>query len=110
MPSEKRKKYARKYYLDNKERCHSHRKAWYQRNRHKKKAKDAVYRAILNGTLMKPKTCGLCLNTSVQAHHEDYSKPLDVVWLCPRHHGAYHRLKRFMAKEEIDLATLRLFI
>ena len=33
--------------------------------------------------------CGQVDN--VQAHHEDYSKPLDVVWLCPKHHGERHR-------------------
>jgi hypothetical protein len=30
----------------------------------------------------------------VQAHHEDYSRPLDVVWLCPTHHKARHREMR----------------
>lgn len=26
----------------------------------------------------------------VQAHHEDYAKPLDVQWLCDEHHRATH--------------------
>lgn len=25
-----------------------------------------------------------------QAHHPDYSRPLDVVWLCPAHHRQTH--------------------
>jgi hypothetical protein len=27
-----------------------------------------------------------------QAHHPDYSKPLDVVWLCDDHHKQAHAL------------------
>lgn len=27
------------------------------------------------------------------AHHDDYSRPLDVIWLCPTHHGERHRIK-----------------
>lgn len=30
--------------------------------------------------------CGL----KAQAHHEDYSKPLDVIWYCPKHHAERH--------------------
>lgn len=30
-------------------------------------------------------------NQAVDAHHEDYSKPLDVMWLCKKHHGERHR-------------------
>jgi hypothetical protein len=36
--------------------------------------------------------CEKC-GAPAQAHHDDYSKPLDVRWLCPTHHGMEHRKK-----------------
>jgi hypothetical protein len=39
----------------------------------------------------KPCHCGL----KAHAHHEDYSKPFEVIWLCPKHHAEEHkRLKQ----------------
>ena len=102
--------YIRKYQQDHKMEMRAASRKYYRKNKGKRRAYSAVCRAILNGTLIKPKTCAVCLNTDLQAHHEDYSKPLGVTWLCPRHHGAYHKLQRFMLKEEIDRETLRLFV
>ena len=34
--------------------------------------------------------CSVCGETKVEAHHEDYSKPKDVVWLCRKHHRDRH--------------------
>lgn len=36
--------------------------------------------------------CWVCGATKVEAHHPDYSRPLDVVWLCPTHHRETHAL------------------
>lgn len=55
----------------------------------KGKAHSAVNHALLMGRLER-KPCSICGNTSSQAHHEDYSKPLDVVWLCRKHHQLRH--------------------
>lgn len=35
--------------------------------------------------------CVACGKSKVQAHHEDYSKPLDIVWYCQKHHSERHR-------------------
>lgn len=32
--------------------------------------------------------CGISIN--VCGHHDDYSKPLEVKWLCPQHHKEIH--------------------
>ena len=53
--------------------------------------KDHVYRQ----TLLKPNTCSSCKKVceprELHGHHEDYSKPLDVVWLCRDCHWQVHR-------------------
>jgi hypothetical protein len=59
------------------------------------KARTAVANALATGKLKKS-LCAFCLNSKVQAHHLDYSKPLEVVWLCAEHHGMHHRLIRNM--------------
>jgi hypothetical protein len=53
-------------------------------------AHDAVERAIANGTLVR-QTCEVCGYERVDAHHDDYTKPLDVRWLCRSHHLKHHR-------------------
>lgn len=42
-----------------------------------------------NGILIKS-SCEIC-GAKAQAHHEDYSKPLEVIWLCPIHHKQRHK-------------------
>lgn len=50
----------------------------------------AVYRAIKRGEL-KRGSCQVCgTDAHVHAHHDDYSKPLDVRWLCREHHREHH--------------------
>ena len=62
-----------------------------QRARHPEwvKAHRAVRNALRNGTLHK-KPCEICGASFVHAHHPDYSKPLEVIWLCPLHHRQVH--------------------
>lgn len=64
---------------------------WQQRNREERRAHIIAGNAISAGKL-KPRPCERCGDAvGVQAHHEDYSKPLDVTWLCPPCHGQRHR-------------------
>lgn len=55
-------------------------------NEEKYKARTAVSNALRDGRLIK-QPCEHCGATEkVQAHHNDYSKPLDVEWLCFKCH------------------------
>lgn len=40
--------------------------------------------------VLKPEPCEVCGSLDVEMHHEDYSKPLEVHWLCREHHLAHH--------------------
>lgn len=55
----------------------------------RKKAHSMATTAIRAGYL-KPKPCEHCGVTKVDAHHPDYSRPLDVVWLCRSCHMKLH--------------------
>lgn len=60
-------------------------------------ARRCIERAIKSGQMAKPLCCEQCGNEPqskrrLQAHHEDYSQPLVVQWLCSRCHGLKHRL------------------
>ena len=49
------------------------------------RARNAVYKAIKKGLLIR-KPCEVCGNPNSEAHHSDYSKPLMVQFLCRDHH------------------------
>lgn len=56
-----------------------------QRAPEKFKARAAVRSAIVRGALSRI-PCEVCGDPKSEAHHDDYSKPLAVRWLCLRHH------------------------
>ena len=41
-----------------------------------------------------PMPCFVCGNGNTEGHHPDYSRPLDVVWLCIPHHKEVHRMTK----------------
>lgn len=64
-------------------------------NRPRYKAQRAVARALACGTLERPSECGQCgRRVRISAHHEDYTKPLEVIWLCQSCHVLLHADRR----------------
>lgn len=63
--------------------------AWRKRNPHKSRAQVRVGRAVRKGALLR-QPCEVCGSANVQAHHDDYTRPLEVRWLCAKHHSEYH--------------------
>lgn len=64
---------------------------WKKLNPEKVKAHDLLEKAIERGTIKRPEICSKCgRKTKIEGHHSDYSKPLEVIWLCHRCHVRLH--------------------
>ena len=61
---------------------------WYLKYPERKKAHAKLNNAIRDGKIKK-EFCFVC-GKKAHAHHPDYSQPLKVIWLCPRHHKLLH--------------------
>lgn len=58
---------------------------------HKEAARRAVRDALVRGDLTKQECeVGVDCRGRMEAHHDDYTKPLEVRWLCKKHHGEVH--------------------
>lgn len=55
----------------------------------KYRAFSMVNYAIRSGKLSY-EPCSICGELKTHAHHDDYSKPLTVRWLCAAHHKQWH--------------------
>jgi hypothetical protein len=62
---------------------------WRRLNAEKYQAHLAVQRALNSEELVKG-VCEVCGSPDVDAHHDDYSEPLAVRWLCRQHHARLH--------------------
>lgn len=66
-----------------------YRAKWIRRNSSAHRAHVIVATAVKRGHLA-PLPCEMCGTQPTHAHHDDYNRPLDVRWLCPRCHKAVH--------------------
>lgn len=69
--------------------------------KHKEKwiARAKLRYAVSKGLIKKLKRCEVCEEVKpLQGHHEDYSLPLEVVWLCTRCHADRHLELELLSK------------
>ena len=84
--------YSKQYAKKNRDRRVELDRAWRLKHPCKKKAQDRINSLIRSGKLVPPAACERCSNADqLQAHHEDYSKPLEVQWLCITCHNTRHK-------------------
>jgi formylmethanofuran dehydrogenase subunit E len=74
---------------------------WENTNPHKRLAVNSVNNAIRTGKIKKPDACSRCGETAcrIEGHHPDYSKPLDVIWLCETCHKLEHKRLREISRK-----------
>lgn len=72
-----------------KERQARHRKKYRRIYPEKYRAVRLAYEAFRRGDLTKY-PCTMCGDAKSEMHHDDYSKPLEVRWLCRKHHREHH--------------------
>lgn len=58
--------------------------------RWKHQARWALNKAVKSGVVIRG-TCEVCGDNKVDAHHDDYTKPLSVRWMCRKHHAEHHK-------------------
>ncbi len=62
---------------------------WRLRFPERKRAHYLLGNAVRDGRIIK-QPCRKCGSKKSEAHHPDYMKPLDVEWLCLKHHREGH--------------------
>lgn len=67
-------------------------KSYSKNNPEKVSARYVLGYAVRSGKVKKM-PCEVCGSETSEAHHEDYSKPLEVRWFCRKHHDECHHGK-----------------
>lgn len=79
------KEYMKNYRQTHKAELREGWKKWRKANMPQFRANLRVADAIRRGKLVRG-NCEICKLPNAEAHHEDYSKPLMIRWLCKQHH------------------------
>lgn len=84
--------YHEKRYARLREKILAYQKKIYLAAPEKFKARKKINKAIATKKMKRPSKCEICLKQcKPDAHHDDYSKPLEVRWLCKRCHFKHHK-------------------
>lgn len=93
---DKRAEITKIWVLEHPDRHAEHRKNWRSKNQEKVWCYQQLQHAVQKGDVLKSATCQTCGATDVriEGHHPEYSKPLDVMWLCSPCHRDLHVQQR----------------
>jgi len=92
---EKHNSYTRKYKEKNKEKIKLANKKYERENPEKVRAHHYLNNRIHRGLIKRGESCEICgAEGYVEAHHDDYSKPLDVIWCCKKCHWKLDEARR----------------
>ncbi len=104
--NEKYKKLDREWYSRHRERELLRKRNYRNSNPEKINAYDLLAQAIRLGKISKPDRCSSCKTVGqILGHHEDYNKPLDVIWLCSKCHMRLHASKNRESGKSTKQAT-----
>lgn len=105
-----KREYNKQYYLENRQRIRDHQREWkaanpdyqatwnkanpdrirsYEQARYDRDGEKVRARKLARYHL-KTQACEVCGDENAQRHHDDYTQPLDIRWLCQEHHSAEH--------------------
>lgn len=79
----------KEYTANHKEERAAYYKEYITRFPNKIKAQRVLQYAVQRGIILR-EPCEVCGEIKTEAHHPDYAKPLDVMWLCSHHHKTWH--------------------
>lgn len=65
-------------------------KYYKQRDKKKIDARSKLNQSINKGLITR-QPCEVCGEVKTEAHHDDYDKPLEVRWVCQKHHQEHHK-------------------
>ena len=79
----------KKYHADNPEQVRKYNEEY----RRKYPERVTAYN-LAQKNIKKRQPCSVCGMSPAEKHHEDYTKPLEVTWLCKAHHQQLHARRR----------------
>ena len=72
--------------------CNHTKQKWIDANPEKRKCHNTLNNAVRDGKIDKPTECPKCRRTvRLMGHHHDYTKPLEVEWMCGKCHYEHHQ-------------------